>query len=475
MELRPYQIDLIQRARQSFASIKIEGRKPRLMLQSGCGSGKTFIAANMAKNCADKGGSSVFVVHRDFLMEQTSLTYASLGLKHSFLAAGKPLEQSNSYIGMVGSMASRMGKIKPPTLCFMDEGHHGTAKTWMEIVEAWPDTTFMFLSATPHRSDKIGLDQICDDIICGPSNAELIAIGALSDYIYYTPSKPDLSGIHVKMGEYVTAELDEEMTKAKIVGDIVRSYKQYADGTRAVYFATSVATSKRYAAAFNGAGINAIHLDADSTSEERKAGAIAMALGRLKVICNVGIFGEGADLAAQAGMPVTIETVGLCCPSKSLPKVIQQSMRAMRAKDYPGIILDHAGCYEEHDFLPDDEIKWSLSGARKTELVETFQCQGCGATLRRGSSLCAHCGYDNTQRILEIKSRKEAEHIAGELAKVERERRIIEAETEKKEAVRKRKAAINMCKSYNDLKNLGKKLGYAPGWAVKQAQLRHLR
>jgi superfamily II DNA or RNA helicase len=360
------------------------------------------------------------------------------------------MEQSQSYIGMVGSMARRMHKIKPPTLCFMDEGHHGTAKTWMEIVKAWPETTFMFLSATPHRSDKIGLDQICDDIICGPSNADLIAMGALSDYHYFTPSKPDLSNVHIRMGEYVTTELDEEMTKAKIIGDIVGSYKKHANGTRAVYFATSVNTSKRYAAAFNDAGISSVHLDADSSASERKQAAIDMAMGRLQIITNVGLFGEGFDLAAHAGMPVTIETVGLCRPTKSLPLLIQQQMRCMRAKDYPGIILDHAGCYAEHDFLPDDEIEWSLKGAKRNELVGTFQCQGCGATLRRGSSLCSYCGEDNSKRIAEVKARKEAEHIAGELAKIEKENRV-----------RQDKVQRGMAKSLEELIAFGKAKGYS--------------
>ncbi len=418
MQLRPYQSDLIQRAREAFVRIKIPDRKPRLMLQSGCGSGKTFIAANMAKNCFDKGGSSVFVVHRDFLLEQTSLTYDALGLDHSFLAAGRELDTTaRTHIGMVGSMKSRMGLIKPPTLCFIDEGHHGSAKTWFDLIQSWPQTTFLFLSATPHRSDKIGLDQLCDDLICGPSNAELIKLCALSDYHYFTPSKPDLSGVHIHMGEYVTAEIDEEMNKAKIVGSIVGSYQKHAPGTRAVYFATSVNTSKRYADAFNDVDIPAIHLDSDSSASERKQAAIDMAMGKLQVITNVGLFGEGFDLAAHAGMPVTIETVGLCRPTKSLPLLIQQQMRCMRAKDYPGIILDHAGCYEEHDFLPDDDVEWSLKGAKRNELQGTFQCTGCGATLRRGSSLCSYCGEDNSRVIAEVKARKEAEHVAGELAR----------------------------------------------------------
>lgn len=477
MILFPDQEIVLEEARHKLRSAKNGARKPRILIQAPCGFGKTAVAAFIARSVAERSLPSWFICHRDFLLSQTSLTFDNVGIRHSFMAAGRDLDTSSlTQIGMIGSLKSRACKMQAPKVAIWDEAHHMPAKTWAERMDAMPDTIHVGLSATPSgRTDGQGLGNFFDDIVLGPDVAYLIDKKRLSDYIYYAPSKPDLSGIHVKMGEYVTTELDEEMTKDAIVGDIVGSYKKYANGTRAVYFATSVATSKRYADAFKSAGVPAVHLDADSSTDERRLSAIAMATGRLHVICNVGLFGEGYDLAAQAGMPVTIETVGLCRPTKSFPLLIQMMMRAMRAKDYPGIILDHAGCFEEHNFLPDDQVEWSLSGSKRQELVGTFQCMGCGATLARGFSLCVHCGCDNTQRIAEIKARKEAAHIAGELAKVERERRIIEAEAEKKEAARKRNTAINMCKSYNDLKNLGKKLGYAPGWALRQAQIRKLR
>lgn len=474
MILFPDQEIVLEEARQKIRRIGPMKRRPRILIQAPCGFGKTAVAAFIARSVAERSLQSWFICHRDFLLSQTSLTFDNVGIPHSFMAAGRDLDTSSlTQIGMIGSLKSRACKMQAPKVAIWDEAHHMPAKTWAERMDAMPDTIHVGLSATPGgRTDGQGLGNFFDDIVLGPSVEYLIANKRLSDYIYYAPSKPDLSGVHVKMGEYVTAELDEEMTKAAIVGDIVGSYRKYANGTRAVYFATSVATSKRYADAFKSAGISAVHLDADSSTDERRLSAIAMATGRLHVICNVGLFGEGYDLAAQAGMPVTIETVGLCRPTKSFPLLIQMMMRAMRAKDYPGIILDHAGCLDEHNFLPDDQVEWSLAGSKRPELVGTFQCQGCGATLARGFSLCVHCGCDNTQRIAEIKARKDAAHVAGELAKVERERRIIEAEAEKKEAARKRNAAINMCKSYSDLVNVGKKYGYSKGWAGVQYKLR---
>jgi DNA repair protein RadD len=450
MELFPDQGIVLEQAREKLRQIKPIGRRPRILVQAPCGFGKTAVAAYIAKSVMERGLQSWFICHRDFLLSQTSKTFDDVGIEHSYMAAGREFNQhAKTQIGMIGSLKSRACKIDPPTVAIWDECHHMGAKTWAERMNAMPDTIHIGLSATPMRTDKIGLEAFFDELVLGPTVAELISKKRLSDYHYFTPSKPDLSNVHIRMGEYVTTELDEEMTKAKIIGDIVWSYKKHANGTRAVYFATSVNTSKRYAAAFNDAGISSVHLDADSSASERKQAAIDMAMGRLQIITNVGLFGEGFDLAAHAGMPVTIETVGLCRPTKSLPLLIQQQMRCMRAKEYPGIILDHAGCYAEHDFLPDDAIEWSLKGAKRNELVGTFQCQGCGATLRRSASLCSYCGEDNSKRIAEVKARKEAEHIAGELSKVERENRE-----------RQDKIQRGMAKSLEELIKFGREKGY---------------
>lgn len=472
---RSYQEPLIEATRAEIARLRpvVAPRKPRVLIRSECGSGKTVTATKIAKACLDKGGSVAFLVHRNFLLEQTSETFTKWGIRHSFLAAGKPLNpNARAHIGMIGSMKTRQKKIKAPTLCFVDEASHVVAKTWKAVVEAWPETTFIYLSATPsHRTDGIGLEAICDGIVHGPSPAHLIGIGALSNYRYFQLQPPDLSQVHVRMGEYVNSEVDAEMAKSVIVGDIVSTYKRAAMGTRAIYFASSIATSKRYADAFNDAGIPAAHCDKDTPSWERKGIARKMADGEILIMCNCGIATMGFDLAAQAGRDVTIETVGLCRPTKSFPLLVQMAMRALRAKPYPGIILDHAGSYKEFGWLPDDEIEWSLSGAeRRPKVDRDVTCPGCHATLGAGIIWCPHCGSDTRETRAEMaRKRAEIEHIEGELIEVKRQ-----AEEAERAVKMERKVEEWQCKSYEDWLSLAKRRGYRKPeyWAKIRHQAR---
>lgn len=455
------QLELIAKARAKLKEIAAKlardgiKRKPRLMVQAGCGFGKTYLAAFMAQMSIALGNTACMVVHRGFLMDQTSTTFKDVGINHSFIAAGKRLNPwAPAHIGMVGSMKGRKGKLrKPPALCFMDEGHHGIANTWRAIVDEWPDTIFIFLSATPgFRSDKKGLDEICDDIVCGPPNADLIERGRLSDYIW-KPFKVDVK-YHKRCGEHDANEQAEEMSRQVIIGNIISTYKREAMGKRAIYFWPTVAVSKMYAEAFTAAGIPAMHIDKDSTDWERKSAAMRMADGDIWVICNQGICTEGYDLAAQAGRPVTIEVVGLGRKTASFPLLVQMAMRAMRAKDTPGIILDHANNYEEHQWLPDDDVEWTLAGAVKREKTPTRLCAGCGAVVPKAVLICRHCGAPADAEVRRATAgRSEVEHVDGEMYEIDRQK-------EKQAQKWAKKQEIFEARTLEELTAIGKKNGY---------------
>lgn len=434
------------------------------MLQIPTGGGKTAVAGFIVQGHlqAHKTPRIAFLCHRDFLVEQTSATFADMDLPHSFVAQGRWFNKfANTHIGMIQTLRSRYDKLYPPTLVLWDEAHHIGAKTWETVMAAWPQATHIGLSATPVRLDGKGLDAHFDDMVIGPSAAELIELGALSDYVYYTPSAPDLTGVKTRAGDFANNQLEEVMDRAVIVGDMVRHYQRLARGKRAVYFCTSIKHSEHTAQAFKDAGIVAVHLDGKASTWERQQAAKAFATGDIQVLTNVELFGEGYDLAAQAGMPVTIDAVGLARPTQSLGLYLQQVGRALRpAPGKTAVILDHAGNCERGHGLPDDDREWTLAGmgrAKSGNASVTKECAHCFARIPIQATKCRYCDHE-CGKPSDGSGVREIEQIDGELEQVDRD------------AIRRQKKGEEWAaRTLDDLIELGKKRGYRwpEQWAGK--------
>ena len=161
----------------------------------------------------------------------------------------------------------------------------------------------------------------------------------------------------------------------------------------------------------------AVHLDATMKKTDRKAASRAFADGQIDVLWNVDLFGEGYDLAAQAGRDVTVEAVILARPTQSVGLHRQQVGRALRRKDQPAVILDHSGNTLRHG-LPCDEIEWSLADRQKKKkgdeeaAIAIRQCPKC-FTVHRPAPRCTFCGH-----VYEIRQR-EIDVIEDDLAEVD--------------------------------------------------------
>lgn len=457
IELRPYQQAMVNDMR---ASLK---RHRASILCLSTGGGKTQIAAYMTKSAVGKGGRPWFVCHRSFLVEQTSATFHSIGVDHGIIAPG---QRFNPYkhvqVCAIDTLKNRLPRIPAgcfPTVIFVDEAQHSAAGGWAKVIE-WAlavGARVVGLSATPERLDGKPLNPPYGDMVMGPTTAWLMGEGYLSRYRAFAPTTPALDDISTRAGDYATEELEEAMDKPTLIGDMVGHYLKHAPGKRAMYYTISIAHSRHVVAAFNAAGVAAVHIDGSTPAADRKAAALAMAEGRVSVICNVGIASEGWDLSAQAGRDVTLEVVGLARPTKSLSLYLQMVGRALRKKDYPAIILDHAGNIEAHG-LPDDDRTWTLEGRKKGDQkaeVAVTVCRACFATYRAMMKACPECGA--------VKPAAEAVPKAltvgdGELVEVD-----------PAELRRSRQKQEHSCRTVDELVALGRERGYAKpeAWGAK--------
>ncbi len=452
--LRDYQSDIIDRTRVSLRT----NRAVVIVLPPG--GGKTCLAAAMAGTASSRQKSCWFLCHKDFLIQQTSNTFAFAGIPHSFIAAGRYYDPSEPIqIVSIPTLSRRLAKFLPPDLLIPDEIHHARAKTWEQILQWAVGSKVIGLTGTPCRLDGKGLRPPFTDMVIGPSTADLIEMGHLSRYRAFAPAAPDLKGVHTLAGDYQRDELNAVMDTNQIIGEMVRHYRERADGLRAIYFGVSIDHSQHIAATFNDAGIAAVHLDGTHSTEERINAGIALADGRIQVITNCELFGEGFDLAAQVGRDVSIECVGLGRPTQSLPLYLQQALRALRPKPAPAIILDHANCIMKHG-LPDQPREWSLDGldrsrAKVASGPPVRQCMACFAVFVASCRACPECGA-----VPEYAGRT-VEEVEGELAEVRR----VEAERVRVQERRQ----VGMAKTLDALMEIGRQRGYKSPrtWAEK--------
>lgn len=444
--LRPYQTQIVEGCRGAFRN----GQSSALV-QLATGGGKTVLGSFMVQGSASRGLTCWWLVHRRELLSQASKTFYSMGIEHSFVAGGRPTDPgARVQVGSVQTVARRLDVLPPPDLIVFDEAHHTGAAQWRQIYDAFPNARKIGLTATPWRLDGVGLGRWFETMVQGPTTAELIEAGSLSNYRLFAPSSVDTSAIGTVGGDFKRDELATLMDKPTITGDAVQHYLRLARGKRAVAFAVSIEHSRHIAAQFNAAGVRAEHVDGSTAADERDAAVQRFIRGETLILSNAELFGEGFDVPA-------IEAAILLRPTKSLSLHLQQVGRALRPS--PGkaeaIVLDHAGNSLLHG-LPDDDREWSLEDRQKRRKgqageISVRQCSKCFRVFRPAPQ-CPGCGFAVVGPVREV------EQVEGQLQEVDPS--VLRAA---------RKQEERRAQSLDDLIRLGEQRGYKNPrvWAEK--------
>ena len=499
MQLRPYQIDLVQQVRQAWR----QGFKaPCIVLP--CGGGKSCIVAEMARQTTVNGKRVLLLVHRKELCEQIEKTFALWGVNMDLCR-----------VMMVQTATRRLAKIDKPALIITDENHHSLARTYRRIYDYFPDVYRVGVTATPIRLNGDGLGDVNDKLIVGVSAKWLIENECLSPYDYFSPSITDLTGLRTRSGEYVAGDVEQCLKKPKICGSVVSYYHKLADGKKAICYCATVAHSVDMADAFSNAGIPAAHIDANTPPATRSAIIDAFRRGDIRILCNVDLISEGFDVP-------DCECSILLRPTKSLTLFIQQSMRCMRYRpNKRAIVIDHVGNYARFG-LPDDDREWSLDVKKPPEESLTKQCANCYNTFKIPpkeditvcKKICKECPTFTLMNLGEaksqcpimdkyIKEKKTNPNVQAPPTKVQcpalskkivvicpacghiewtdEEYKPKTVEQEAGELVNIKASGFKLilrtpadCHTYEELLEYAKSKGYKPGWAYYQAKKRGL-
>jgi DNA repair protein RadD len=450
MDLYEFQLEAVV---QILVALE-DGRNPLLVAPTG--SGKTVIISRVIAHLEHK--HVLFLAHRRELIHQTKDKLARFDVPAGVILAGEPMDQMRRVqVASIQTFSSRYmrGKhdLPPADIIVIDEAHHARARTYVDIVKAYPDARIVGMSATPCRRDGRGLGGTFDVMVETPAIAELIRLKHLVPTINFAPSIPDLKGVHTRHGDYAEAELAQIMDHGLLVADIVSTWHRLAERRRTVVFATSVGHSIHITGEFQKSGVRAEHIDGSTPKEERDQILHLLASGEIEVVSNCMVLTEGWDCP-------TVSCCVLARPTKSLGLHLQMAGRVIRPA--PGkrdaIVLDHAGNVIRHGFV-EEPINWTLDpdlkatkpaqiSRQSSPSSRLTDCPKCSA-IRIAGQPCGQCGY------LPNRAAAHLHVVDGDLALLDRDK----VHPSEHSAERKREF-------HGMLLWIAGERGYKPGWAA---------
>lgn len=456
MPLRPYQSTAVKNLRSSLAKGK---RAPLLVMPTG--SGKTHVAAHLIRAAVEKGNRAMFLAPRRELVYQTSDKLSGVEVEHAVIMAGEPrCLGPRVQVACIPTLyrraiqAERL-RLPPAELVLVDEAHLSIAKQASTIIERYAEAgaAVIGLTATPCRADGAGLGLIYDELVEGPSVAELTDEGHLVPARYFVGEAPDLEGVKVSMGDFNQKELGIRANEVTLIGDVVQNWARLACNRQTFVFAVNVAHSQALCSEFQAIGVRAEHLDGSTDNDERAAILGRLRSGETQVLTNCEVMTYGVDFPP-------VSCIVLAKPTKSIARYFQMVGRGLRT--YPGksdcLVLDHARSVRDIGFVTDpmpwslegkDRVQDRISGTRKEP--EPITCGDCGIEFRP-ARVCPYCGAEQGGRY--------------ERAIEAHEAQLLELDAQRKLADVSSWTMADKRQFFGELKEIARRNGYKDGWVA---------
>lgn len=400
MILRPYQSAAID---ATWNYLRQQPGNPCIVLPTGAG--KTIVLAELIREALTSWPGTRICV----LAHVREL----VGQNHDKLKAYWPEAPAGIYSAGLGrrdrfepvifasiqSVAGKAMQLGRFDLLLIDEAHRiplrndGQYRAFIEECRrANPHLRIAGLTATPYRlggGPVCGPDYILNEIAYEARVKDLIDGGYLSRLVSKAGiARADLSGVHIRNGEYVSGELERACNTDPVVNAACDEIVTLCNDRHAwIVFAAGVAHAQAVTDALTARGVKCAMVDGKTPSGERAARIAAFQRGELRALVNVNVLSEGFDATH-------VDAVVMMRPTKSAALYYQQVGRAMRL--HPGkdnaLILDYAGNIAEHG--PVDAIRPPKRPGEKAKSdAPVRECPQCHALVPVQTRECPDCGY----------------------------------------------------------------------------------
>lgn len=353
--LRDYQ-------RQAVASLweVIGPDTNRVAVEMATGLGKTitfaglideWLAAHPGRALPDlRPHRALVLVHTDELVRQAvdKIKLVTRGRwTIGVVKAGQNEVTADIIVASVQTLAQpgRREQIRDVGLIIVDEAHHATARTYVDILGhfdalpkpddylMWSPTPVFGFTATLARSDGAGLGQVWQDLAFSRSLTWGIRHGYLIDLVPYTITIP---GVDAKASDQA---MDAMLADSIAPEAVVEAWLRHGQGRlmpenlpgkfnnwmppSTVLFAPLVRSAEAFADAFQARGVKAEVVHGALPSAERRAILDRYEAGVTTVLCNAMVLTEGWDSPRTS-------CVIVARPTQSVPLFVQMVGRGLR-------------------------------------------------------------------------------------------------------------------------------------------------
>jgi len=400
MKLRPYQEAAIDALR---GALNDGMARPLVCMPTGSGKGPTIATLVHRVHLKDPSSKIVIAVHTQELVEQLSKTYEAIsGTKPAVYSASLGVKKIGPVtfcqIQSIANKACDFGSIKLLVVDECDrmpltgEGQYRTFLKEAAIVN--PKIRIAGFTATPYRMGSglvYGEGQPFSDMVYDIGIKELVHEGYLSQLVSKDGGAPDLTGVHVRQGDFVASELEaimsDEDTVAKACAEIVR----YGQDRKAwLLNASGIKHANLISAVLKTYGVDAPVIEGNMEKPERARLLAAYRNKDLRALISVNVLSVGFDASH-------IDLVGLMRPTKSAGLYYQQIGRGLRRAEGKQncMILDLAGNIARHGHI--DTLNERIKNKKKSDkkgVAPTKTCPKCREIVAAGVRLCPCCEFE---------------------------------------------------------------------------------
>ncbi len=347
--LRPYQTKALDEAHRLYH----EEEKNRLLIVMATGLGKTVVFARSPDkfdNLAKYG--MLVLVHRKELITQAvhKIQSAHPSLVVGVEQAGK---RATRNADVVVASVQTLGRSVPgggPNerlkkfagrfgIIVVDEAHHikedGSYANVLNFFGVGDDPTnsdmladgmrrlLLGVTATPNRSDGLGLHKFFDEIVVNFNLVWGVKNGYLTDIrAWKVTTGIDISTVKTKAGDFEQSQLGGLINNSRRNSQIVSAWKQYSQ-RRFIAFAGSVEHAHELASVFVDAGFPVRVVDGTTPQEIRDEYYEELRKGDIHGLINFGVLTEGFDAP-------WVEAILMVRPTKSTVLYMQMLGRGTR-------------------------------------------------------------------------------------------------------------------------------------------------